>query len=510
MAFALRGAWQGSETPAFPGRPGIMRTLHRYILQEMLATIVVAVGVCAGLLLLGNLLKEVLSLLMSGQATLGLVVRGIGLLFPFILAFALPMGALTAALLVFGRLSADQELTAARSNGISLMALSIPVLLLSLALCGVCAWINLDLAPRCRVAYKGLFKELARQKAQALIPAGRFVTEFPNFVIYADRIEGSEIEDVLFFQMGGGRKILDVRAPRAELAFDETTRELKLAFFDGRYLQWIPGRALEAAPVENVDDRPIEPVEEEGMAEEDGIGRSAAVEEPSEHGVTDLADAPTEVLTLSETDIPIATNPAGMEAVSPHATPQAPRTASGSGTNEVAPAEAENPVPPVASMPVEVAGGEPGEDSVGFWQPIPAQELRASVVLPSEVMSEGLPQLSDMTFRQLLQERRELNRLGIDEVTPLDVHLHRQVAFSFACFGFALVGIPLGVRAHRRETTVGIAFAIALVMVYYAFLILAQAFETRAEYAPWLIVWLPNILFQFIGAWLLWRVNRGR
>lgn len=458
-----------------------MRTLHRYILKESIATIVVAVGVCTGLLLLGNLLKEILSLLMSGQATLGIVIRGIGLLLPFIISFALPMGALTAALLVFGRLSADQELTAARANGISLMALAIPVVLLSLGLCGLCAWINLDLAPRCRFAYKGLFKEMAKKKAQALIPAGRFVTEYQNFVIYADRIDGKDIEDVLFFQMQDGRKILDARAPRAEITFEASTRELRLSFFDGRYLQWVPGRALEAVPVSHppTNSAPISNSETNAPPTSEPMTNVVTSGEPPADEVPQTIPAVGEPVVAVAPVEPVV-QPAG-------------------------PVEAAKPAE-VPTAPITTSGGD-GED--GFWQPIPRGELRVSVTVPQEVFSEGLPQLSDMTFRQLIQERRELNRLGIEDLTPLEVQLHRQVAFSFACFGFALVGIPLGVRAHRRETSVGIAFAIGLVLVYYAFLIVAQAFETRSEYAPWLIVWMPNILFQLTGAWLLWRANRA-
>lgn len=367
-----------------------MRTLHLYLLRQVLATLIMTVLVLTFVLLLGNVLKEIMALLVNRQITFPVLFKAVAMLIPFVLVFALPIGMLMATLLVFGRFSADQELTAVRASGISLVALVTPILLLSVAMSGLAGLMNMEIGPKARIAYKDLIHEIGIAKPQGLLRENEYIHDIPGgYTVYVGKMRGEELEGVEVYQSSGEDKPQRwYKAPRATLTYDTNTSQITMVLY----------------------------------------------------------------------------NAYGADRVGP-----------------------------------------------GEWQPVPELgEVSFTMdAKPPSVTKKPL-KLGDMTFRQLTAELVSLQARGIEDVTPVLVQMHRQLSFSFASIGFTLLGIPLAIRAHRRETSAGAAVALVLVLVYYSFIILGQSLENKPELAPHLILWIPNFLFQIAGAWLLWNADRRR
>jgi lipopolysaccharide export system permease protein len=115
--------------------------------------------------------------------------------------------------------------------------------------------------------------------------------------------------------------------------------------------------------------------------------------------------------------------------------------------------------------------------------------------------------IGDYTLAELLDEDQRLRGQGIYPAAVL-LEAHQRVAGAVTCVAFTLVGIPLGLRTGRRETSIGIALSLGLALLYYVLIMVANTLKDRPQLYPEAILWAPNILFQAAGVWLLWRVSR--
>jgi lipopolysaccharide export system permease protein len=383
-----------------------MTTLRLYLLRETLATLVMTVVVFTGILLLGNLLKDVLVLVVSQKASLGVVAKAVAMLIPYVLAFSLPMGLLCASLLVFGRLSADSELTAMRASGISVAALAVPMVALAIVLSGLCFWVNLDLAPRCRVAFKKVMFEALTESTQS-IPEGQYLSR-GGFTYYVGSVRGDVLKDIEIYQSNAQTQQW-MRAESGRLARDADKGTITVTLTDW----WV-----------------------------------TQVTETNFYSGQYLGD-----YTLPAFKPPLAQNSTDF-----------------------------------------------GLSNMTFSQ------LRAKL---RELQTEMARGLADTAGGLTAEQREAVARERRDFTERIRIQMHRMASFSFACVGFTLIGVPLGIRAHRRETSAGIALALGLVLAYYSFFVLGQSLGVNSKLNPAVVLWLPNLLFQALGGWLIWRADSG-
>lgn len=402
-----------------------LKTLHKYLTGQVLATMLMTVAVFAFVMVLMNVLRDVLPLLFSGRLGLLLAGKAVGLLLPFACIYALPMGFITATLLVFGRFSADHELTAARAGGLSLLSLIFPVLLLSVLCCAVSAWFNMDLGPRSRVAFLNLKYELLGGVLAGQVPEGQLIHDFPGVALFVGKNNDGDLQNVYLYHLKNDTNVdVTMEAAHARLVKDGKTLRVDMTGvqfvkFGDNNVTWYSSQGSYPL-ITNLDTlRSFKP------KVDDMTFLQLQQELHDNQMMTFSADR---------------TNAAGQVLGFP-------------------------------GMNVTLATNASPEDVAKF--------LKAA----------------------------ERGRAVAAE--QIRVNMHREVAMSFACFGFTLVGIPLGIRVHRRETNMGVLIALLLVGVYYTLVVLGSSLASYPELHPHLFFWIPNLLFQAIGVVLLWRANRG-
>lgn len=368
----------------------MINLIDRYVGRSVLVTAIYGVVVLSVVLVLGNIFKELLDLLINRDVPLKYVLLFMLYVLPFSLAFTVPWGFLTAVLLIFGRMSADNEMIALRACGVSLFRVCMPVLAVGLLLSLFTFWINTQVSPRAEQAMRDSLATMARSNPTALFVPDEVVDQFRGKKIFVGGKDGGKLTDVTLIEQDEKGFIEQIiYARRGEIETEEGSGEMILTLEDTRFEQRNTERINDLAAIR--------------------------------HGIS------------------------------------------------------------VSQATVN----------------IPLDDLVSTGLQKRPLRSYTLEEL-----RAYLPEVR-----GTESETATLTEFSKRFSMSLACVAFALIAMPLGITAQRKETSVGFAISLALAFGYFFFVVLSEMLRDDASAYPYLLLWIPNILFIGIGTWLLLRLD---
>lgn len=378
------------------------RIFDRYIWKQIAFTTLTGVLVLTGVMVLGNVFKEMQRLLGDTSGLpLVIILKFISYIIPYSLIFTIPWALLTAILLVFGRMSADNEMTALRMTGMSMTRICASVFILAILLSSVCYFVNVELAPIAKTKVKRLFYDLTLDDPAMLFQAGKVLDKFPGYRIYTKKRDGNKLQDVEIIEtkLNGRKCARYIRAQRAEVEITPGVTDFILRLRNGH---------------------------------------------------------------LETTD-----------------------------SNEADP----------NADPAELINALRFVDFKEMAITFPLSKLKEKTERINSSMKN-----TDTLWQEVQTGINSVDGLKMNNemLSASKTELSMRYSFSFAALVFTLVGIPLGITAQRRETSIGFALSLIVAVAYIFIIIFANTVNEQPSLYPHLLMWLPNIIFIFIG-WRLFR-----
>ena len=215
-----------------------MKLIDRYLSKEITVTACFAVAVLSLVIVLVNILKQLLNLLVNQDVPLEIILSFVGYILPSSLTYSIPWGMLTAVLLVFGKLSAENELIALRTAGLSIYRICAPLLVLSVLCVMLCLWINVDVAPPAKAKMKNAISNIAMTNPMSLFGSDEVIDAFDGKKIYIASKHGNELEQVLMYDINKqGVPMQVVYADKGKLEIDLPNKRVLLRLFEARFEQ---------------------------------------------------------------------------------------------------------------------------------------------------------------------------------------------------------------------------------------------------------------------------------
>lgn len=211
-----------------------VRIIDRYIGRELFTSMGLGLGFFTFVLLTRPLLK-LIELVVTKHVPLASAAWLFLFILPPLLVFTTPMALLLAVIATYGRLAADQELTALKAAGCRLYRLSLPAFGVGIVATAITAASTIYAVPWAAQAFRDLVFVLTRTQATIGIEERVFNDDFHGLILYANRLDDANgvMEGVFVVDTRDEKNPRTITARRGRVAPDDRQNTVVLELQEG-------------------------------------------------------------------------------------------------------------------------------------------------------------------------------------------------------------------------------------------------------------------------------------
>jgi lipopolysaccharide export system permease protein len=503
-----------------------VKILTKYILREHAGPLIFALSALTSLLLLNQIAKQFGNLVGKGLSW-SVILEFFLLSIPFIVAMTLPMAVLVATLYAFSRLSAENEITALKSTGVSIVRLIRPVLWGGAALTVLMFGFNDQVLPRSNQQLSALQTAIARKKPTFALREQVINEVSPGkLFLRANHIDEASngLREITIYDLSNPQRRRTVYADSGVIAMSENRRDLQMTLYNG-HSQELPkespgelqrlyfevdllkvkgvGNQLERSENDNFkSDREMSICEMDAAtvrAERDMAAARASLADAMGNAALTLAAGQ-----VREEPTPPDTTPS-FSLVGLYCRHVLPLL----GVKEAYAADIPQGSRPAAREQASQAEQSADTATLRVQTPEPGARVTRRVgragLSPGESGIEGGNPFTTMAELEIIRARILDSRQNASRYL---VEIHKKLALSTACVVFVLLGAPIALRFPRGGVGLVIGVSLGVFALYYVGLIAGESLADRLILGPLVAMWAANVLFTLVGLLLLHRARR--
>ncbi|HST08145.1 MAG TPA: LptF/LptG family permease [Gemmatimonadaceae bacterium] len=479
-----------------------MKILHRYVLKEHVGPLTFALTALTSILLLQYIGKHFGELVGKGLPAF-VIAEFFGLSIPLTVALTLPMAVLVATLYAFSRLAAENEITALKASGVSLVSVLQPVLWAALGVTVVMIGFNDQVLPRSNHRLAVLQRDIAQKKPTFGLREQVINEVSPGkFYLRAGHIDEATnlMREVTIYDMSDPTRERTIFADSGNMSLSNGLTDLLLTLYHGN-TQDVP--TVNPAELQRLYFT-VDVIKVRGVGNQFQKTTADSYKSDREMTVCEMQDAQdrarrdhddarktfeTKLAKVEKTKVKLS--------------------------DEVRNAN--------TSAPWDIGLGRLYCEAVGLILPRKAHaqgavvRQRAASTTSSSTLSAGAVKPITGPMRSPLVDPADLSSLESlrirlqDSATLMNsygVEIHKKFALAVACFVFVLLGAPIALRFPRGGVGLTIGVSLFVFALYYVCLIAGESIAKRGMMPAVVSMWMANVLFAIVAVWLLARMGQ--